>query len=66
MTPAQTLRRRRELLGMTQQQLAKALGMATYRTICKWENEERSIPQPVLKLTAIWTDPSCPVRFKPK
>ena len=64
-TPADYLKLARRLLGFTQGQLAKALGMATYRTVCKWENGERSIPNPVLLLARIWTDPDCPEKFKP-
>ena len=59
------LRQARARLAMTQGQLAKALGLATYRTVCKWENGERSIPNPVLLLARIWTDPECPEKFKP-
>lgn len=64
-TPADYLKLARRMLGFTQGQLAKALGMATYRTVCKWENGERSIPNPVLLLARIWTDPDCPEKFKP-
>lgn len=65
-TPEYLLREARTKLGLTQGQLAKALGMSGARTVCKWENGERSIPPPVLILTTIWTDPDCPEKFKPR
>ena len=37
------LRQRREGLGMTQEQLAKALGVNTM-TVSRWERDVRSIP----------------------
>jgi repressor LexA len=37
------LKRRREQLGMTQEQLAQALGVAP-NTVARWERGERSIP----------------------
>lgn len=37
------LRKRREALSMTQEQLAAALGVAS-NTVARWERGERSIP----------------------
>ena len=59
------LRAARAKLDLTQGQLAKALGVSGYRTVCKWENGERGIPGPVVRLVRIWSDPECPAKYKP-
>ncbi len=45
MTPSE-LRSARKVLGMTQYQLASALGMGrwAYQTLSKWENGDKPIP----------------------
>jgi transcriptional regulator with XRE-family HTH domain len=43
------LRKRRKQLGMTQLELAAALGVAT-NTVARYERDESGIPEPVARL----------------
>ncbi len=47
MTPAQ-IREARFQLGMTQHQLAVALGLASYKTVASWESARRTISNPAV------------------
>lgn len=46
----ETFRLLRKKAGLTQAELAEYLGVHGERTIRKWENGERVIPQPIVKL----------------
>ena len=46
------LRERRMVLGMTQAELAKALGVAS-NTVARYERDESGIPEPVARLVML-------------
>ena len=46
------LRERRMVLGMTQAELAKALGVAS-NTVARYERNESGIPEPVARLVML-------------
>lgn len=48
----QTLKRQRATLGMTQVELAKALGV-TGNTVARWERDEVGIPEPAARLVML-------------
>ena len=47
-----TLRKQRKALGMTQIELAKALGV-TGNTVARWERNEVGIPEPAARLVLL-------------
>ncbi|HJT20808.1 MAG TPA: helix-turn-helix domain-containing protein [Nitrospira sp.] len=47
-----TLRKRRKQLGMTQVELARALGVAP-NTVARYERDECGIPEPVARLVML-------------
>lgn len=49
MTPAE-LKIMRKSLGLSQAEFARAVGVASDRTVRKWEDGEREIPGPVLTI----------------
>jgi DNA-binding transcriptional regulator YiaG len=49
MTPAD-LKAARRALGLSQAELARVVGVASDRTVRKWEDAERDIPGPVIVL----------------
>jgi transcriptional regulator with XRE-family HTH domain len=61
----QTLKHRREALGMSQSQLAEALSVAA-NTVARWERDERAIPPFLgLALETIERNISAPKAKKP-
>jgi transcriptional regulator with XRE-family HTH domain len=46
------LRKQRKALGMTQAELAKALGVAS-NTVARYERDESGIPEPVARLVML-------------
>ncbi len=52
MTPAQ-FRDIRRALGWTQKELASGVGVASARTVRRWELGERKIPEPVARLLRV-------------
>lgn len=52
MTPAD-LRSARQSLGLSQAEFARAVGVASDRTVRKWEDGERDIPGPVAVLVIL-------------
>jgi transcriptional regulator with XRE-family HTH domain len=46
------LRKRRQALGMTQVELARALGVAP-NTVARYERDESGIPEPVARLVML-------------
>ena len=46
------LRRQRKVLGMTQKELARALGVAP-NTVARYERDESGIPEPVARLVML-------------
>ena len=46
------LRKQRMVLGMTQAELAKALGVAS-NTVARYERDESGIPEPVARLVML-------------
>jgi DNA-binding transcriptional regulator YiaG len=52
MTPAE-LKTARKTLGLSQAEFAQVVGVASDRTVRKWEDAERDIPGPVVVLTGL-------------
>jgi DNA-binding transcriptional regulator YiaG len=51
-TPAD-LKTARKSLGLSQAEFARVVGVASDRTVRKWEDAERDIPGPVVVLTSL-------------
>lgn len=65
MTP-DDLKAIRRALGLTAQGFANAVGVASGRTVRKWEHGDRDVPGPVVKLLEIWSDPRLPKDLRPQ
>jgi DNA-binding transcriptional regulator YiaG len=52
MTPAE-LKSARKTLGLSQAEFAAVVGVASDRTVRRWEDAERDIPGPVVVLTGL-------------
>jgi DNA-binding transcriptional regulator YiaG len=55
MTPAE-LKAARHTLGLSAAALARAVGVASERTVRRWEAGSRDIPGPVVRLVELWLD----------
>jgi hypothetical protein len=58
-------REARHTLGLTGEEMAKALGLNGGRAIRGYEGGESNIPGPVARLVEVWLDPACPPHLRP-